>query len=28
MLADYCWVLMRDSPNSTFNWQAKKAWLH
>jgi len=24
-LADYCWTLMRDSPNSTFNRQAKKA---
>jgi len=28
MLADYCWILMRDSPNSTFNRQAKKALLH
>jgi hypothetical protein len=28
MLADYCWTLMRDSPNSTFSWQAKKAGLH
>jgi len=28
MLADYCWTLMRDSPNSTFNRQAKKARLH
>jgi hypothetical protein len=27
-LADYCWTLMRDSPNSTFNRQAKKAQLH
>jgi hypothetical protein len=25
MLADYCWSLMHDSPNSTFNQQAKKA---
>jgi len=25
MLADYCWNLMRDSPNSTFNRQGKKA---
>ena len=24
MPADYCWTLMRDSPNSTFNWKAKK----
>jgi hypothetical protein len=28
MLADYCWTLMRDSPNSTFNRQTKKARLH
>ena len=28
MLAGYCWILMRDSPNSTFNRQAKKARLH
>ena len=28
MLADYCWTLMLDSPNSTFNRQAKKARLH
>jgi len=28
MLANYCWTLMRDSPNSTFNRQAKKARLH
>jgi len=28
MLADYWWTLMRDSPNSTFNRQAKKARLH
>ena len=28
MLADYCWTLKRDSPNSTFNWQTKKARLH
>jgi hypothetical protein len=27
MLADYCWTLMHDSPNSTFDWQAKNAWL-
>jgi len=27
MLADYCWTLMRDSPNSTFSRQAKKAQL-
>jgi hypothetical protein len=27
MLADYCWTLMCDSPNSTFNRQAKKARL-
>ena len=25
VLADYCWTLMRDSPNSTFNRRAKKA---
>jgi hypothetical protein len=23
LLADYCWTLMRDSPNSTFIRQAK-----
>jgi len=28
MLADYCWILMCHSPNSTFNRQAKKARLH
>jgi len=28
ILADYCWTLMRDSPNVTFNRQAKKARLH
>jgi hypothetical protein len=28
LLADYCWTLMRDSPNSTFSWQAKKVRLH
>jgi len=28
MLADYCWTLMHDSTNSTFNWQAKKAQMH
>jgi hypothetical protein len=28
MLADYCWTLMRDSPNLMFSWQAKKARLH
>jgi len=28
MLADYCWTLMCDSPNSTFNRQAKKARMH
>ena len=27
MLADYCWILMRDSPNSMFNRQAKKVGL-
>ena len=27
MLADYCWTLMRDSPNSMFSQQAKKAQL-
>jgi len=27
MITDYCWTLMRDSPNFTFNQQAKKAWL-
>ena len=25
MFTDYCWTLMRDSPNFTFNQQAKKA---
>jgi len=25
MLADYCWTLMHDSPNSTINQRAKKA---
>jgi len=24
MLADYCWTLMRDSPNSTFNRQRRR----
>jgi hypothetical protein len=28
MLADYCWTLMHDSPNSMFDRQAKKARLH
>jgi len=28
MIADYCWTLMRDSPNLMFNRQAKKARLH
>jgi hypothetical protein len=28
MLADYCWTLMRDSPNSMFIRQAKKIQLH
>ena len=28
MLANYCWTLMCDSPNSTFNLQAKKTRLH
>jgi len=28
VLADYCRTLMRDSPNSTFNRQAKKGRLH
>jgi hypothetical protein len=28
VLADYCWTLMRDSPNSMINQQAKKARLH
>jgi len=28
MLANYCWTLMRDFPNLTFNQQAKKAQLH
>jgi hypothetical protein len=28
MLAHYCWTLMHDSPNSTFNRQVKKARLH
>jgi hypothetical protein len=27
MIADYCWTLLRDSPTSTFNRQAKKARL-
>jgi hypothetical protein len=27
MFAYYCWTLMRDSPNSTFNRQAEKARL-
>ena len=27
-LANCCWTLMRDSPNSTFNRQTKKARLH
>jgi len=27
MLVRYCWTLMRDSPNSTFSLQAKKARL-
>jgi len=27
-LGDYCWTLMRDSPNSTSIRQAKKAQLH
>jgi len=27
MLADYCWTLMCDSPNSRFNRQANKARL-
>jgi len=28
MLADYCWTLMHDFPNLTFNQQAKKAQMH
>jgi hypothetical protein len=28
VFTDYCWTLMRDSLNLTFNWQAKKARLH
>jgi hypothetical protein len=28
ILADYCWTLMRNSPNSTLSWQAKKARLY
>jgi len=28
MLADYCWTLRRDSPNSMFIRQAKKVQLH
>jgi hypothetical protein len=28
ILVDYCWTLMRDSSNSVFNRQAKKARLH
>jgi hypothetical protein len=28
LFADYCWTLMRDSPNLTFNQQVKKARLH
>jgi len=28
MFADYCWILIRDSPNWTFNRQAKKARVH
>jgi len=28
ILADYCWILMRDSPNSTLNRQAKKVRMH
>jgi hypothetical protein len=28
MLADYCWTLMRESSNSTFNWLVKKVRLH
>jgi hypothetical protein len=28
MLTNYCLILMRDSPNSTFNRQAKKARMH
>jgi hypothetical protein len=27
-LGDYCWTLMRDSPNSTSIQQAKKTQLH
>jgi len=28
ILANCCWILMRVSPNSTFNLQEKKARLH
>jgi len=28
IVADYCWTLMHDSPNLTFNQQTKKAQLH
>jgi len=28
MFTDYCWTLMRDSPNLIFSWQAKKVRLH
>jgi len=28
IFADYYWTLMRDSPNSMFSWQAKKARLY
>jgi hypothetical protein len=28
VFTDYCWTLMRDSPNLTFRRQAKKARLH
>ena len=28
MFPDYCWILMRDSPNPMFNPQTKKARLH
>ena len=28
VIVDYCWTLIRDSPNSTFSRQAKKARLH
>jgi len=27
MIADYCWTFTRDSPNSTFYRQTKKARL-